>query len=122
MISGNTEMTEHTGHFPTLDPVAFACALVLSPLVVALIGFRALFIPVIPVVFGALPSLIFGTPLLMRMVTHYPMKLGIFALVGPAAQALFSACFLLVLLIRRDPDVEVLRFMTLWGFPFAALW
>ena len=45
-----TERTEFTG---LIDPVAFAAALILAPVVVAVCGFWILFIPVVAVPYGA---------------------------------------------------------------------
>ncbi len=64
VVSESTEMTSNKEILPTPDPVAFAGAL-LAPLLVALLFFWA---ALIPVFFGAVPNLVFGTPVLLWMV------------------------------------------------------
>lgn len=53
-----------------IDPVAFALALVLAPIVVAVLGFWALLIPVAALVFGGPLYLVVGTPILL-IYLHY---------------------------------------------------
>ena len=69
--------------------MAFAGALVLTPLVVALLFFWLLLIPVFAVVIGAVPYLVFGTPVLLWMVARYPLDEDVFAYGGMAAYLVF---------------------------------
>ena len=66
-ISKNTDLP---GARYAIDPVAFAKALILAPLIIAAIGFWALMIPVFAVLFGGPLYLIIGTPVLM-VYLHY---------------------------------------------------
>ena len=47
-----------------IDPTAFFAALILAPLLVALLGFWIVLIPVVAVILGGLPYLLVGGPLL----------------------------------------------------------
>lgn len=61
-----TEISEIPGaRRSPVDPLAFTLALVLAPLVFALLFFWVLLIPVFAVIFGAIPYLFFGTPIFL---------------------------------------------------------
>ncbi len=115
-------MTARADTLPTLDPVAFALALVLAPLLVALVFFWALLIPVLAVIFGAVPYLVFGTPVLLWMVTRYPPKAGPFAMGGLLAQVLFVIGLQTwgVLVDSNAPDLVL--FFLIFGTAMAPLW
>lgn len=107
---------------PTLDPLAFVLALVLAPLLVALVFFWALLIPVFAVIFGGLPYLVFGTPVLLWLATRAPLRPGRYALVGMGVHGLFLAC-LAVWSLQAQPDPRpMLAFFGGFGLPMAALW
>jgi len=115
-------MPDTTEPLPILDPIAFAGALVLAPLVIAVMFFWVILIPVAAVFFGGLPYLIFGTPVFLWMVTRYPPDFGTFAVGGLVAHAIFVLC--LALWQPADPfqGGEMLSFMSLWGLPFSLAW
>lgn len=116
-------MTAKPNILPTLDPVAFALALVLAPLVVALVFFWLLLIPVLAVIFGAVPYLVFGTPALMWMVTRHRPSLGRFALSGLIVHVIFLACLAAWGLLLQDQAVLDLWWLyALFGLPHAVAW
>ena len=116
-------MTAKTDILPTLDPVAFALALVLAPLLVALMFFWLLLIPVLAVIFGAVPYLVFGTPALLWMVTRLRPSLGRFALGGLVVHGLFLACLAAWGLLLHDrAALDLFWFFALFGLPHAAAW
>jgi hypothetical protein len=92
-----------------------------APLAVTALFFW-LVIPVFALFFGALPYLIFGTPLLMWMVTRFPMRAANFAIGGLAAQAVFVGAFWVKAVLQPDELAGMLNFMALWGVPFAVAW
>jgi hypothetical protein len=100
--------------------VAFTRAL--APLVVALLFFWALMIPVFAVIFGAVPYLVFGTPIQMWTVTRFPIKDFVFAIGGAAAQFLFACSLRVLANLRPDLRVGDAGFMAIWGIPFAIGW
>ena len=126
-----TETIKITGPRYALDPVAFAKALILAPLIVAAFGFWVFLIPVFAVVFGGPLYLIVGTPVLM-IYLHYaqgdPRGTSIlaFATVVVGAGLLVLADQVLDLL--RHPDGLVfwigfaLVFAPLWGLTFGKLY
>jgi hypothetical protein len=115
-------MTAKPDILPTLDPVAFVLALVLAPLVVALLFCWALLIPVLAVIFGGVPYLVFGTPVLLWLATRVPLHAGRLALVGMGVQGLFLVC-LAVWGRLAHPEAEgLVVFYGLFGLPMAALW
>lgn len=115
-------MTARQEILPTLDPIAFASALVLSPLMVAALTFWVLLIPVFAVVLGGVPYLVFGTPILLWMVTRFPLTFGTFALGGLLAHVLFILCLAAWQAVRSDLNDEPLFFFGIWGLPFSAIW
>ncbi|WP_435259956.1 hypothetical protein ACSBLW_09455 [Thioclava sp. FR2] len=113
-------MTVSTVRYHLLDPVAFSLALVLAPLLVAVVFFWVILIPVFAVPFGMPVYLIFGTPMLLILVTRIPVTPWHFGLCGFAlelALVLFHAAT--EHLIDYDYDLGVLL---LWGLPIAPLW
>jgi hypothetical protein len=115
-------MTSDREILPTLDPIAFAGALVLAPLVVALTFFWLLAIPIFAVFFGTVPYLIFGTPVLLWMVTRFPISADNFAIGGMLAQSLFALCLSAFANLRPHTAADSMAFMVLWGIPFAIAW
>ena len=114
-------MTANTENRPFIDPIAFAAALVLAPATVTTMSFM-LVIPLFALAFGALPYLIFGTPVFLWMVTRFPVRFSTFALGGLMAHVLFVVCYALYANASPDPDTYLLGFYALWGIPFAMLW
>ncbi|MGL4234649.1 hypothetical protein [Tabrizicola sp.] len=115
-------MTARQEILPTLDPIAFAGALLLAPLLVAALFFWVLLVPVFAVPFGAVPYLVFGTPVLLWIVTRYPLNLGTFAMGGFLAYVLFILCFAIWQFAQPDRNREMLELYALFGIPFSAAW
>jgi hypothetical protein len=115
-------MSDTTERLPILDPIAFAGALVLAPLLVAALFFWIILIPVAAVFFGGLPYLVFGGPVFLWMVTRYPPDFGTFAVGGLAAHALFVLSLALWQMSDDYQGNEILGFMALWGLPFCLGW
>jgi hypothetical protein len=115
-------MPARTEMLPILDPIAFAGALILAPPLVAALTFWLLLIPIVAVGFGAVPYLVFGTPVFLWMVTRYPVTSGNFALGGLLAHALFALSFALWSQAQPYPNPEMVGFYALWGIPFSAAW
>lgn len=115
-------MTKTDEVFPTLDPIAFFGALVLAPILIALNFFWLLLIPVFALFFGTIPYLVFGTPVLLWMVTRYPLRFRTYAVAGLLAQAIFVFCFSFWESTRPSHSPEMAQFLALWGIPFSAAW
>ncbi len=115
-------MSANTEARPLLDPIAFAGALVLAPLMVAGLFFWVILIPVAAVILGGLPYLIFGGPVFLWMVTRYPPDFGTFAIGGLTAHLMFVACLAFWLLTDTDRPDDMLGFLALWGVPFSLGW
>lgn len=118
-------MSARIEFFDTLDPVAFALALILAPIFTGVLFFWALLIPVFAVAFGAVPYLIFGTPVLLWMVSRYPPEAKTFAVGGLLALAFFALCILVLSelnapLLPREPGF--IAFLICWGIPFSMGW
>ena len=121
-------MTDHPEMKPFLDPIAFTVSLILAPIVSTLI-FCWTLVAIPAVLFGAIPYLVFGTPVLLFMVTRYPVTFFRFALGGLCAQGLFAMFLITGAFFAPESgrgalgiDTHLASFMTLWGLPFAALW
>jgi hypothetical protein len=115
-------MTERNENRPTLDPIAFVGALILAPFVIAGMFFWLLLIPVVALLLGAVPYLVFGSPVLLWMVTRYPLKKKTFAVGGLLAHFLFVICAALWQQVGDKGSPEMLAIFALWGVPFAAAW
>jgi hypothetical protein len=107
---------------PVLDPIAFAGALVLAPLLIAALFFWIFLIPVAALFFGTIPYLVFATPVLLWMVTRYPVKKTLFSVGGLFAHFLFVICLVLWQQVGERVPPEMTAFLALWGVPFAAAW
>jgi hypothetical protein len=117
-------MTDKTKVLETLDPKAFVLALIGAPILVALLGFWLFLIPVFAMVLGGPVYLVFGTPVLLWMVTRFPLDIPDYALAGLLLQfvVLLSLSAILALITLRESD-EVLIFMgAMIGLIFAPLW
>ena len=115
-------MTKTDETFPPLDLFAFVGALILAPIMVAALFFWVVFIPVFAVIFGAIPYLVFGGPVLLWIATHTRVTVWVCALGGLLAQGLFVLSMvagLATYLSFSDQDIE---FLALWGIPFSAVW
>lgn len=138
-------MTGHNEPALMLDPVSFVVALICGPIVgsaaVALIlvpvfgvaeaPFVGLFIPAVAVVVGAIPYLVFGTPVFLSMVKREPPAVGTYALGGVIAEILFGLCLTFAVMLLALFDVKLGSFdlepgglfgVWLWGIPFSAIW
>ncbi len=115
-------MSDTTERLPILDPIAYVGALILAPLLVAVLFFWIILIPVVAVFFGGLPYLIFGGPVFLWMVTRYPPDFGTFAIGGLLAHSLFVLTFALWQIADGNHASEAVGFMALWGVPFSLGW
>lgn len=115
-------MSDENERLPLLDPVAFVLALVLSPILIAVLFFWLALVPVAALFFGAIPYLVFGTPVLLWMVTHVRVSFDTFALGGLFAQALFVLSLAIWHGADPYPQPLGLTFLALWGIPFSAVW
>jgi hypothetical protein len=115
-------MTVNSEPFETLDPVAFAAALVAAPLLVALICFWALLIPVFAVLFGGPVYLAFGTPVLLWMVTRVRPYFVSYACVGVLVQSGLTLLLALSDALHPHQGTGDLLPAALFGMIFAPLW
>jgi hypothetical protein len=115
-------MTAETEVHPLLDPIAFAGALVLAPLLVTALTFALALIPVAALILGGLPYLVFGGPVFLWMVTRYPATGGTFAVGGLVAHVLFMLCFAAKEIAAPSQIGEMLAVFALFGVPFSAGW
>lgn len=115
-------MTKTDEVLPALDVFAFVVALILAPIMVAALFFWVILVPVFALFFGAIPYLVFGSPVLLWIVTHTRVTFWGCALGGLLAQGLFVMSMvagLATYLSIHDRDIE---FLGLWGIPFSAVW
>lgn len=77
----------HVRH--SVKPWRFALALILAPIIVAILFFWAYFIPVAAVVFGGIPYLLFGGPVFWHLIHRGKKGKWPFALGGFVANAAF---------------------------------
>lgn len=113
---------EHPYQRPVLDLKAFASALLLAPILFTLLTFWVLLIPVSALISGALPYLLFATPIFLYLAARHPIRASTFALGGLLAHAVFV--ILLALLGLGEPLEPRLNLavVALGGIPFAAGW
>lgn len=106
-----------------IDPIAFAFALILAPVLVAILGFWALLIPVFALVLGGPVYLIVGTPVLLIYLHYRP---GCAA--GAALLALATMLFgmggiaLSDSLLAPVVDIDGLMALAAFGVFFGPLW
>lgn len=104
------------------DPVAFVAALVSAPVLVALLGFWALFIPIGAAIFGGPIYLVFGTPVLLWMVTRFPPEAGIFACAGLLVQSALTIGLAIAARLLPLSQAADLLPAALFGMVFAPIW
>lgn len=106
-----------------IDPVAFGIALFGAPLMVAVLGFWALFIPIFALAFGGPVYLLLGTPALLIHLrfrdgeTNGIILLAIMTVLGTAA-----AGFVFGLLVRGDEIVTIAIAYGCFGLLVGSLW
>jgi hypothetical protein len=105
-----------------LDRKAFGSALLLAPILFTLLTFWMLLIPFIALTIGALPYLLFATPIFLYLSSHYPIRASTFAIGGLLAHAAFVTLLALLVSIRPDDPPSVLAVVAFGGIPFAAGW
>ncbi len=106
-----------------VDPVAFFTAIVLAPLLVALLGFWLL-IPVFAVVLGGLPYLLAGGPLLANGLRYNEPSFYAFAGIGLLANMATPFLVFLFYMVNSQP-VDALNAAVIYfafGLIFAPLW
>jgi hypothetical protein len=119
-----------TTEIPPLDPIAFVAALILAPLLFTLLTFWALLIPVGALLYGGIPYLVLGTPILLMMLLGGPCTVNRMAnaamitiaglYVGLASIAIFQPHFLWGLWALFA--VFSLAFAAAWAATFAILY
>ena len=116
------EISAPQNRYP-VDPVAFFAALVLAPLLVALLGFWLL-IPVFAVVLGGLPYLLAGGPLLANGLRYNEPSFYAFAGIGLLANMATPFLVFLFYMVNSQP-VDALNAAVIYfafGLIFAPLW
>ena len=107
-----------------IDPAAFFAALILAPLLIALLGFWIVLIPVFAVVLGGLPYLIVGGPLLANGLRHNEPSFYAFAGIGLLANMATPVLVFLFYMVNNQP-VDALNAAVIYfafGLIFAPLW
>lgn len=106
-----------------IDPVAFAVALIASPVLVAVLGFPALFIPVFALVFGGPIYLVVGTPLLLLYLQRHPCTPNRIAKLALVAMVAVLLVLPLGLAPFADlPEILMIFKLAAFGLIFAPLW
>jgi hypothetical protein len=106
-----------------IDPVAFFIALIGGPLVFTLATFWILFIPVFALVYGVVPYLVLGIPVLLFYLSRNPARPS--SLAGIGLLTLFSAAALLALgavLTNNQNGLGFIAFYVGFGIFFAPAW
>lgn len=104
-----TEINEALSRHP-VDPVAFVFALIGAPLFVAILGFWALFIPVVAIYFGAIPYLAFGAPLFFLSLQKHGIDIDRLIIIGVYANGLIPLFFIPVAVTKGLSLQEYLSF------------
>ena len=115
-------MNANTERLETLDPIAFVAALVIAPVLVALLGFWALLIPVFALVIGGPVYLAVGAPLLLVMVTRVPMQASVYACAGLIAQSVLTVLLMSYAGLNPSSGAGDLGVLALFGLVFAPIW
>ena len=107
-----------------IDPVAFFAALVLAPLLIALLGFWLILIPVFAVVMGGLPYLLAGGPLLANGLRYNEPSFYAFAGIGLLANMATPVLVFLFYIGNSQPEAALNAAIIYFGFGliFAPLW
>jgi hypothetical protein len=105
-----------------VDAKAFALALLLAPVVFAGLTFWLLFIPVLALLSGYLPFVLFGGPVFFLMLFRYAPTIGFYARGGLAAHLIFVAAILLVSSDFTEEQAAAMTVTAVWGIPFALAW
>ena len=114
-------MTDEIEPLRTLDPIAFTLALVAAPVVVAVLGFWLAMIPIIALI-GMPVYLIVGTPILLWMVTRYPMNGKVYALAGFLANCALTIGLAIGQQLFPNEDLSEYIGCALVGLIFAPVW
>lgn len=124
-ITANTD----TGDRARVRLVPFLIALILSPIITALLTFWVYLIPVFAVIFGAPSYLLFGTPVLWLCVKRYGAHPGVTAMFAFATNLMsFFPVLLYCHFALREPQMAIFIvgfgaiFAPLWGFAFGVLY
>ena len=106
-----------------IDPVAFVVALVGAPILVALLGFWAVFIPVFALFFGGPVYLVLGTPVLLWYLPRSgvnPWAIGVLAFATCIAALGFAS--LIASLPGNREIFELLGMYLVFGPIMAPIW
>lgn len=115
----------HPAH--RVRPVAFTAALILAPIVFALLTFWAFLVPVAAVFFGGIPYLLIGGPVLWSTLQRFGPDAN---MIGPALAAHLIGTPLLTFVglslvdtpTRIEDHLSGIAFMTGFGLIFAPFW
>jgi hypothetical protein len=122
-ISGSAEMTDKLKLLETLDPKAFVLALICAPILIGILGAWMLLIPTVAVLLGGPYYLIFGTPVLLWMVTRYPPDARIYACAGFLVQSALTVVFAVpATLTTPQHELQLPLIAASFGLVFAPLW
>jgi len=107
-----------------IDPTAFFAALILAPLLVALLGFWIALIPVVAVILGGLPYLLVGGPLLANALRKNKPTFRVFSRVGLLANLATPFLVFLFYMMNNPPEAALNAAVIYFGFGliFAPLW
>jgi hypothetical protein len=108
-----------------VDPVAFIVALIGAPLLVAALGFWMLLIPVAAVLYGGIPYLLIGGPMLFLSLQRYEATTTTFEKIGYYAMTLTLVAFPVFGLVFGMTWIDIGSFnlyLVPFGYLFAPIW
>jgi hypothetical protein len=116
-------MTDKMEVLETLYPKAFVLALICAPILVGILGAWMLLIPTVAVLLGGPYYLLFGTPVLLWMVTRYPPDARIYACSGFLVQSALTVIFAVpATLTTPQHELQLQLIAALFGLVFAPIW
>ncbi|MCY4335548.1 MAG: hypothetical protein OXC60_12875 [Litoreibacter sp.] len=105
-----------------IDPIAFVGALICAPLLIAAVFCWVLFIPVFAVGFGALPYLLFGTPVYFWLLSRGEERQTRFALAGFIVNAFGALVLTASQRIGFSGAFDMFQLYIGFGSVFAPIW
>lgn len=122
-VYGGEAVPHQSGDRYAIDPIAFAFALILAPVLVTILGFWALFIPVFALVLGGPVYLIVGTPVLLIYLHHRPGSAAGAAVLALAAVVIgMGGIALWDSVLMPVPNIDGLMAFAAFGLIFGPLW
>lgn len=122
-----TEITDKNvrmrGELYAVNPIAFVAALILAPLLVTGLTFWSL-IGLFAPIFGAIPYLLIGTPILIWAVGRFKPRFGTYAWLGLVGNGITGLAYLLIFTPIEGWDAarEMAIFVAGFGLVFAPLY